>query len=293
MKNAISITKRLVSLQSYKDDKNYESEVVNFMFSYMEIEFPWLKVEKQFVSRKRWNIFAKDSEEIKILALAHLDTVQPSSSWKTNPLKLVEKNEKLYGLGASDCKGSISAFLCALDEIKDTKGLAILWYVDEEYDFLGMKKFCQSKLMRTINPKYVMSIDGSEGKLSRGCRGLIEIKLFLRGKIGHSAKNNGISVTKGFIVMMREIENWLLQYKSPFLGDTTLNIAGISAGLEQITTDDKSAFFVAGNRIPDYLEATLELRVASNNLRSKEFIKKLYEVGEKNGSRKTSDFDPY
>ena len=56
-----------------------------------------------------------------ILIFAHLDTedVGDRDLWNTDPLKLVKKGDRLYGLGSADAKSGVAACLMALRMIKE------------------------------------------------------------------------------------------------------------------------------------------------------------------------------
>lgn len=257
--DVVQLTQELVKRQSYREGNLNEKKVTNFLYRYLKTNFPFLTVRKQYVAKNRWNIFAYDQFPTKLLVVDHTDTVEPVSSWSFNPLEPAILDSKLSGLGSSDTKGSIAAFLAALQEAGETKGLALLFYVDEEYDFLGMKQFVNSKESKNIFPKYIYSLDGDDLRLGLGCRGLIELKVTLVGKTGHSAKGNGVNVNSIFLQIIQEVENLLGLYSDPYLGKTTLNVARINSGC--LTGNNQ--FSTQGNRIPDYLESVVELRKAS------------------------------
>ena len=56
-----------------------------------------------------------------ILIFAHLDTegLENRDLWDTDPLKLVKKGDRLYGLGSNDAKSGVAACLIALRIIKE------------------------------------------------------------------------------------------------------------------------------------------------------------------------------
>jgi acetylornithine deacetylase len=74
-----------------------------------------------------------------LLYAAHMDTkpVGESSRWETNPFEPVVKDGCLYGLGASDVKGSIAAMLYAAAQVKEMADglrgqLLLVFTADEE-----------------------------------------------------------------------------------------------------------------------------------------------------------------
>lgn len=275
--NVINLTKQLIEIPSFKDSEIFESKIGDFLCDYIQSNFPWLTVTKQLVEKNRYNIFVTDGFPTKLLVIDQIDTVMPSKNWTVDPFMPQIIDGKLYGLGSSDSKGSIAAFLSVLKTFKKTEGLAMLWYVDEEYDFKGTKEFVSSSLAKTINPEYILSIDGDSLKIGRGCRGIIELRLVLEGATGHSARKTGININRKFMDLTLALERWLEKFDSDFLGLPTLNIARINSGLLKEKMGTEIVFGTEGNRIPDYLEATIEIRTTSDKLNFdslKDFIQK-------------------
>src|SRR5258705_1098651 len=64
------------------------------------------------------NIVATDRESTSPLAFAgHLDTVSPAG-WTTDPFRATIAGDRLTGLGATDMKGPIAAFLSAARQME-------------------------------------------------------------------------------------------------------------------------------------------------------------------------------
>ena len=79
----------------------------------------------------RPNILADNGKPGKaILFYAHSDTVGVLPGWKTDPFRLVIKNDRAYGLGTYDMKGGMAALLTAFAAAK--KHVKMLIAVDEE-----------------------------------------------------------------------------------------------------------------------------------------------------------------
>jgi len=160
----IKLTQQLVQIPSYVNNQTNEAKIGQFIFNYLK-QYPWLKVQKQYVTGDRFNIIAQDTDKPRLLIVGHMDTVQPKS---TNCFSGKIKNYKIYGLGSSDMKSSLAALLNSLSDFKQTKGLMLLFYIDEEYDFLGMKKFVK-EYKEQIRPKLILG-EGNDLKVKNGCR---------------------------------------------------------------------------------------------------------------------------
>lgn len=262
MINPLELTKKLITLPSYVDDRQNETPMTDFLTVFLTESFPGMTVERQYLQNsKRCNLILRGKGAAKLFVLGHVDTVQPKVGWQTNPLQPIVKNDKLYGLGASDMKGSLAAFLCALIQEQrsiNTDGLLLLMYVDEEYDFKGIRRFLDSTYAEIL-PELTLSLDG-ELALSTGCRGLIEINFISKGKSGHAANpQNGVNAIWGTILALKEVGRDLGIFDDSDLGQTTVNIAAIQGGTLQ-RSGNKTVWLRDGNIIPDTAEVVFEIR---------------------------------
>lgn len=272
--NSIELTKKLISLPSYVDGCSDERECSEFLYQYLK-QFKWLTVEKQYISKTRFNIIATDNYPTKYIYMGHVDTVQNRSGWKTPALKGVERAKRIYGLGASDMKASIATFLSALSQTDKTQGLMIFLYVDEEYDFLGVKKFVE-EYSKKLNPKLIISGDGCDMTVNLGCRGLIEIKFAVQGVTGHASRpelgKNAIMISNQIITELTQILKE--QFKTPELGSTSCNLAymqgGLNLGNGQIGRE--------GNNIADYAEFILDIRTGTTKINASKVISLVKEL---------------
>lgn len=260
------LIKKLISIPSFVDGKTDEQKIGQFIFEYLQ-KFPFLKVEKQMVKNGRFNIIAKDAYPTRLLLNGHMDTVQPKSGWLTDQYNPVIKNGKLYGLGAADMKSNVAAMLSVLQKFEKTKGLTMLFYIDEEYDFLGMKTFIE-KYQSKLKPEVIISGDGNDMTIGNGCRGLIEITIRAKGLSGHASQP---SVGKNAIVLsvkaINQLKSYLTKnYASTELGKTTCNLAYLQGGLYLGEKDKKLIIGREGNNIADIAEFVLDIRTADEKL---------------------------
>ncbi|MBI4097264.1 MAG: M20 family metallopeptidase [Candidatus Levybacteria bacterium] len=273
--NVIEITKQLISIPSYVNNSVNESNIGTFLFDFCKSTFPNLQIQKQYVDKEknRFNVYCSGSKNVTVLFLAHIDTVQPTQGWKTNPLLPVVKNNRIFGLGAGDMKGSIACLLKGLQEVKDSvnfENIGILFYVDEEYDFLGMKTFIKDYLPN--KPKVVFSLDG-DLQVASGCRGVIELQIIFTGKSAHSSKPFlGINAATRTVSLVNELEKKLMQFFDPYLGPTTVNLAYMQGGT-RLQEESSVTWQREGNVVPDVAEITLEIRPSLRSV-SADFVRK-------------------
>lgn len=276
--NTINLIKKLISIPSFVNDKSNEKEIGEYIYNYLKSNTK-LVVKKDFVEEERFNVIAYSKNCIKqktiavdILFCDHIDTVEPKNGWFYNQFKGTRKDNRLFGLGVADTKSSVAVLMKIAEIIREEKCM-FLFYIDEEYDFKGMKKFI-SDYKNKLKVRKIISTDGQEMKIRNSCRGLIELEIVCRGKSGHSSNpKNGISAISKFNRAIIKLGNYLNKINDPVLGKTSLNIAYLKAGLFLgKTKNGKIIVGKNGNNIPDYLEAVLEFR--TNSVTSLEQIKR-------------------
>lgn len=265
--NITELTTKLVSIPSYVGDTSNEIEIAEFIFQYLK-QFKYLKTEKQFIDKKRFNVIATTKGKPALLIAGHMDTVEPKQGWTKNQFGKNIIGDKLYGLGAADMKGGIAAILCALSNLKDISGLTLLFYCDEEYDFAGMKYFINN--YKRPLPKLAIVAEPSNLKIGNSCRGLIDIKFSVQGKTGHAANpKNGVNAITKLNEILIDLNIWLQQFKNKQLDKPTMNVAYLKGGL-RLPDKNKLVLGQQGNNIADYAETIIDIRTTSNKLRAKQ-----------------------
>lgn len=102
-----------------------ENGIANFIVQNLE----GFKIEKQFISKDRFNIIAKKGNS-DVWLVGHLDTVPG-----VVPIKITK--DRIYGRGACDNKGNLAG---AILVGKRMKNINLLFTVGEEVDFAGAKR---------------------------------------------------------------------------------------------------------------------------------------------------------
>lgn len=269
MSKTLELTKQLVAIPSWVGAGCNEIKVGQFIYDWLEKNTD-LTVIKQPVKDGRFNVIAFDDSPTTLLLNGHIDTVEAGGNWTTNPFTPTIKNDRLYGRGTTDMKGSLAAMLTAVAEVKNTKGLMVLYYIDEEYDFAGMRKFVEEYKSK-IKPKLIVSLDGYADTIGYACRGLIEVRFKVRGKSGHAGRP---SLGKNAILLGTELVNQLIRilendYADRVQGPSTCNLAYLNGGLD--LGDGKVG--QEGNNIADIAELVLDIRPSVPSLDAKQVEK--------------------
>lgn len=259
------ILENIIAIPSWVDKNTNEIKLGNWIVDYLQ-KNTGLSVAKQDLGNGRFNVIAGNSKITDTLVVGHIDTVQPNLKWDSDPLEANISQDKLFGLGSSDMKCGIAVMLYLSKNKNLTKNTSFLFYCDEEYDFLGMKKYI-SEYKDKINPKLIISLDGDGLEIGNSCRGLIEMKITCEGKSGHAARpSSGISAITESQKVLNKLSLWLKNYRTKELGNSTLNIAYFNGGTKLGSKDGKIQLGREGNIIANYAEYIVEIRVASEKL---------------------------
>lgn len=276
----IALAQKLISLPSYVDQSSDEIAATNFIADYIQNNLPEMRVERQYIDdgSNRCNLIVRGKGVPKLFVLGHIDTVQPKAGWMTQPLSPTIKRGRLYGLGAADMKSSLAAFLWAVIQEKETlllDNLLLLIYVDEEYDFKGMLRFVDDESIKKITPAMTLSLDGDLA-VATGCRGVIELKLEVRGKSGHASNpKNGINAITETAVAFQEASQVMSRIVDSELGVATSNIAYLRGGTMQMNSNGNTIWHHEGNIIPDAVDVIFEVRTPSEQLNAQTVLRLL------------------
>ncbi len=191
----------------------------------------------------------------KVLLLdGHIDVVPvpDESKWAHKPFGGEIDNGRIYGRGASDMKGAVSAMIAA----------AAFFALDRRWDFAGeiyvsgvvyeelFEGIAARKISERIKPDYVVIGESSELNLKRGQRGRAEIVVETFGKPAHSANPRaGVNA----VYKMAELIGEIGKLSAPvheILGEGILEL-----------TDIKSSPYPGASVVPEYCRATYDRRL--------------------------------
>src|SRR3989344_2614051 len=202
----LDLLKKLISIPSFVEGKVDEAQIGEFVYNFLK-EVPFLKVQKQSISKTRFNVVATDGKPTKLLLYGHLDTVTPRSHNLRDQFKPTIVGDKLYGLGVVDMKAGLAAILSAIKNSQPTNGLTAFFSCDEEYEFLGTKKFLKEF---KLNPKLILSAEATDQLISNGCRGALECTFTLEGTTAHSSTPQlGQNAIEGVMKLVSDLKGVL------------------------------------------------------------------------------------
>lgn len=182
-----------------------------------------------------------------LLLTPHLDTVPAGRGWSHEPFSGVLKGQRIYGRGATDCKGNVAVCLEVLESLKEDgfrplHDVIFLATADEETGSgLGLKPYLEKNLLR---PSFALVLDSDEFNIIVAQKGLIHFSVDVYGKKAHGAyPERGENAIEGAIRLIGVLKKISLpQGKHSLLKPLTINIGKIEGGDKVNMVPDRCCF---------------------------------------------------
>jgi putative selenium metabolism hydrolase len=273
----IALCQELIQRQSYSGDENGVVERMKQAFEALKFDEVFVDGYGSILGRIKGNRPGKA-----LLLDGHIDIVPvpDESKWTHKPFGGEVVDGKIYGRGASDMKGAVSAMIAAAaffaaDTRRDFAGEIYVSGVVFEECFEGV---AARKISERVKPDYVVIGESSELNLKRGQRGRAEIVVETFGKPAHSANPRaGVNA----VYKMAELIGEIGKLKAPvheILGEGILEL-----------TDIKSSPYPGASVVPDYCRATYDRRLLVGETKASVLLPLLELIGEM--KRKDAQFE--
>jgi putative selenium metabolism hydrolase len=273
----IALCQELIQRQSYSGDENGVVERMKQAFEALKFNEVFVDGYGSILGRIKGNRSGKA-----LLLDGHIDIVPvpDESKWTHKPFGGEVVDGKIYGRGASDMKGAVSAMIAAAaffaaDTRRDFAGEIYVSGVVFEECFEGV---AARKISERVKPDYVVIGESSELNLKRGQRGRAEIVVETFGKPAHSANPRaGVNA----VYKMAELIGEIGKLKAPvheILGEGILEL-----------TDIKSSPYPGASVVPDYCRATYDRRLLVGETKASVLLPLLELIGEM--KRKDAQFE--
>jgi len=195
--DAIKLLSKLVSINSVFPN---EYKLAVFLEDYLKnIGFI---TKRQYIDKNRFNVLGEKGKENwkSILFYGHMDTVPSYWELDSNPFKLREEGDRLYGLGTWDMKCGLAAILKALETVNIDKKIKVAFTCDEENISKGAYTLVRSRFLDNVECIFVtesgLNDKGISGPqmITLGRRGRAVYSFTVTGKSSHGADvNRGIN----------------------------------------------------------------------------------------------------
>jgi succinyl-diaminopimelate desuccinylase len=215
----------------------------------------------------------------------HYDVVPTTPGWRSDPFKSFVKNGRLYGRGAEDMKGTITAMILAVTAIRDSGSsprvnIQLSFTPDEETG--GMTGFGWLVKDGRINADYGISEGYADDCVSCGNKGIIWSKVTCLGRTAHaSMPYKGVNSFDAMLLagdelrrLGREISKRKTGFRTKDPRDrfSTMVLGGeLAGGIKTNIIPSESSFSIDRRIIPEesLAQAKRELRSALERCRRK------------------------
>ncbi len=213
------------------------------------------------------NLFAIRGQSGRHFAFAgHVDVVPPGAGWHSAPFAPEIRGGLLYGRGAVDMKGSIAAFVAAVENIPENAGIiSFIITGDEEGPAIhGMRALIEHMRARDSIPDLCLvgeptSVNRLGDMMKVGRRGSVNMWITITGAQGHVAYPHlADNPIPKLVAILAEIDAIVLDEGTEFFQASNIEVTDIHVGNP------------ATNVIPAKAEARLSIRF--NDLHSGEAL---------------------
>ena len=166
----------------------------------------------------------------------HMDVVPVGEGWASDPFKLTEKDGRLYGRGACDCKGPLAAMLEAMRMLKAERAawsgtLLGVFVADEEIASEGAKFYASTR------PKIDAAVIGepTSNATFTAHKGSLRPVVRVHGVTAHSGTphlgENAIYRAGELLALIAEHHDKVVRHRShPLVGNASITVTRFNGG---------------------------------------------------------------
>ena len=240
--NSIQILEKLISFDTVSSNSNLE--IISYCEKILKDAGAEITLIKNTEETKA-NLFATIGpvDQPGIILSGHTDVVPVTKQkWQTNPFKLTEIDNKLYGRGTADMKSFIACALYAASKASSMNlktPLHFSFSYDEEIGCVGVRSLIEMLKNSPINPLFCIVGEPTSMQVMSGHKGKVNASVLIKGKEAHSALTtkglNSIYLASEFIQGIQNIQTNLINnsthdndFEIPY---TTLQVGKIEGGV--------------------------------------------------------------
>jgi acetylornithine deacetylase len=243
-KEATDLLKKLIAIPSFSKEEDKTALLLTQFFTDKNIKVNTIK-NNIWVANLHF-----DANKPSILLNSHHDTVKPNKGYTNEPFSPIEKEGKLFGLGANDAGGClVSLMACFLHFYAlPNLGYNIIFLASAEEEISGHDGI---ELVLPEIPKIDFGIVGEPTKMEMAIaeRGLLVLDVIANGKAGHAAREEGESALYKILPDIEWFKNYQFEKVSDLLGKVKMTVTVIE-------TDNKQH-----NVLPSTCKIVVDVRV--------------------------------
>ncbi len=187
-----------------------------------------------------------------LLLNSHTDTVPVGEDWTKAPLSATIENGRLYGRGANDAKGPLTAMILGAARAfeKDAPKGRVLLAASCEEEVLGQGLEKLLPLLPRPDAAVVGEPTGLRPAVAQ--KGLIVLEITAAGRSAHAAHGGGLNAIEAAARDVLVLSQLRFDKTHPALGSPTLNVTQINGGARHNVIPDRCTLVVDIRTTPDY-----------------------------------------
>lgn len=212
--STLDLAKDLIRFPSVSHESNESiSQFVADRLAAIGFDIEWHRYTDERGKSKASLVAKRGSGEGGVCYLAHTDVV-PADDWSSEfgqPFEPMQRDDRLYGRGACDMKGSLSCAISAatsIDALRQTKPIYFVVTSDEEVGMFGAKHVnAHSRYFQEMVDHDVVGIVGEPTMLEviHAHKGVQRFSVRARGRSAHTSTNEGINANYALIPALPEL----------------------------------------------------------------------------------------
>ena len=261
-KDAIDLLKKLIAIPSFSKEEDKTALALTQFFADRNIKVNTIKN----------NIWATnlhfDANKPSILLNSHHDTVKPNKGYTNEPFSPIEKEGKLFGLGANDAGGClVSLIACFLHfYAMPNLGYNIIFVASAEEEISGHDGI---ELVLPQLPKIDFGIVGEPTKMEMAIaeRGLLVLDVVATGKAGHAAREEGENALYKILADIEWFKNYQFEKVSNLLGKVKMTVTVIDTDNKQHNVVPSTCKMVVDVRVNELYSFEEVLKTIQDNVK--------------------------
>ncbi len=215
-KRLIKLTRDLIRIDSQNPPGN-EYRIACFVKRYLAR----LKLKTRIYEFKKRRpnvvaVLAGKNKKYSLLITPHLDTVPAGNNWHFNPFKGALRKGKIYGLGATDCKGNLACGLEAINSLVEERALLDYNLIfaatsdEESGSDLGIIALLEKGI---LNPDAAVVLDSDDFAIIVTQKGLIHLRVKIQGLRAHGAYPwRGVNAIDMAVDILKDVRGYKFPY---------------------------------------------------------------------------------
>jgi len=261
-KRLIKLTQNLIRINSENPNGN-EYEIACWVKAYLEKIGVTARLYE--FRPKRTNVLAVlpgIERKKSLLITPHLDTVPAGTAWKQEVFAARIKGKKLYGLGATDCKGNLACAMEVINSLVEEKiklGFDLVFAAtanEESGSDFGLSTLLDKGILK---PTVAVVLDADDFEVVVTQKGLMHLKIIIAGKKAHGAYPwLGVNAIDIGIKILTELKCLKFSHvANKYLKPPTMNVGTIKGGDKVNVVADRCEFELDFRYLPGMSAAVL------------------------------------